>query len=115
MGRASPKTRWARTVDGASIAYQDFGAGPLTLVVIHGWVSHVEVYWEWPPFARLMHRLSRNLRVLQFDKRGTGLSDRVSGPLDTLQRREPPVRPTFDWQDRGEGHQPLRGRDAQGV
>jgi len=77
-----PKTRWARTVDGASIAYQDFGAGPLTLVVIHGWVSHVEVYWEQPRFARLMHRLARNLRVLHFDKRGTGLSDRVSGPLD---------------------------------
>jgi class 3 adenylate cyclase/pimeloyl-ACP methyl ester carboxylesterase len=77
-----PKTRWAKTVDGASIAYQDFGAGPLTLVVIHGWVSHVEVYWEWPGFARFMHRLARNLRIIHFDKRGTGLSDRVSGPVD---------------------------------
>ena len=77
-----PKTRWAKTVDGASIAYQDFGAGPLTLVVIHGWVSHMEIYWEVPGFARLMHRLARNLRIIHFDKRGTGLSDRVSGPLD---------------------------------
>jgi len=77
-----PKTRWAKTVDGLCIAYQDFGAGPDTLIVIHGWVSHVEVYWEWRPFARLMHRLSRSMRVLHFDKRGTGLSDKVSGPLD---------------------------------
>ena len=77
-----PKTRWAKTIDGASIAYQDFGEGPTTLVVIHGWVSHLEVYWEGPRFARFMHRLARNLRIIHFDKRGTGLSDRVSGPLD---------------------------------
>jgi class 3 adenylate cyclase len=77
-----PKTRWAKTVDGASIAYQDFGAGPLTLVVIHAWISHMDIYWEQPRFARFMHRLARNLRIIHFDKRGTGLSDRVSGPLD---------------------------------
>ena len=50
--------------------------------MIHGWVSHLEVYWEWPRFARFMHRLARNLRIIHFDKRGTGLSDRVKGPLD---------------------------------
>jgi class 3 adenylate cyclase/pimeloyl-ACP methyl ester carboxylesterase len=77
-----PKTRWARTIDGASIAYQDFGEGPQILVVIHGWCSHMEIYWEWPAFARAMRRLARTVRVLHFDKRGTGLSDRVSGPLD---------------------------------
>ena len=37
-----PETRWARTVDDACIAYQDIGSGPVTLVVIHGWVSHLE-------------------------------------------------------------------------
>ena len=41
-----PRTRWARAVDGAYIAYQDFGEGPITLVVIHGWISHLEVYWR---------------------------------------------------------------------
>ena len=48
-----PKVRWAKTVDGASIAYQDFGAGPLTLVVIHAWFSHMEIYWEWPALRPL--------------------------------------------------------------
>jgi len=79
MGGAIPKTRWARTVDGASIAYQDFGSGPITLVVILGWISHLELYWEEPRFARFMRRLARNMRVLHFDKRGVGMSDRLSG------------------------------------
>jgi pimeloyl-ACP methyl ester carboxylesterase len=69
-----PETRWARTVDGASIAYQDIGSGPVTLVVIHGWVSHLEIYWEQPRFARFMRRLAKNMRVLHFDKRGVGMS-----------------------------------------
>ncbi len=77
-----PQTRWARTVDGACIAYQDIGEGPVTLVVIHGWVSHLEVYWEQPRYVRFIRRLSRNLRVLVFDKRGIGMSDRVSGTPD---------------------------------
>ncbi|MCX6363709.1 MAG: adenylate/guanylate cyclase domain-containing protein [Actinobacteria bacterium] len=77
-----PRTRWARTIDGACIAYQDIGEGPITLVVIHGWVSHLEVYWEQPRYARFIRRLSRNLRVLLFDKRGIGMSDRVNGTPD---------------------------------
>ena len=77
-----PQTRWARTADGACIAYQDLGDGPVTLLVVHGWVSHLEVYWEQPRYARFMRRLSRNMRVLLFDKRGVGMSDRVAGTLD---------------------------------
>ena len=77
-----PETRWARTVDGACIAYQDLGSGPITLLVVHGWVSHLEVYWEQPRYVRFLRRLSRNLRVLVFDKRGIGMSDRVSGAPD---------------------------------
>ena len=77
-----PQTRWARTVDGACIAYQDLGSGPVTLVVIHGWISHMEVYWEQPRYVRFVRRLSRNLRVLLFDKRGVGMSDRVGGTPD---------------------------------
>ena len=79
MTSSIPKTRWARTVDGACIAYQDFGEGPVTLVVIHGWVSHLEVYWEQPRYARFMRRLARTMRVLVFDKRGLGMSDRFAG------------------------------------
>src|SRR6059058_4912465 len=73
-----PRTRWAKTVDDAYIAYQDFGAGPVTLVVILGWVSHLEVVWELPRFASFMERLGKTMRVLHFDKRGTGMSDRFA-------------------------------------
>jgi hypothetical protein len=59
-----PETRWARTVDGACIACQDIGEGPLTLLLVHGRVSHLEVNWEQPRYVRLLARLSRSLRVL---------------------------------------------------
>lgn len=75
-----PKTRWAKTMDGTYIAYQDFGEGPITLVVIHGWVSYLELYWQEPRFARFMQRLAERMRVLNFDKRGTGMSDRFERP-----------------------------------
>ena len=78
----APETRWARTIDGACIAYQDTGDGPVTLLVVHGWVSHLEVYWEQPLYVRFLRRLSRNMRVLVFDKRGIGMSDRVQGTPD---------------------------------
>ncbi len=90
-----PKTRWAKTVDGAYIAYQDFGEGPLTLVVIHGWVSHLEVYWEQPRYARFMRRLAQGIRILNFDKRGTGMSDRFTRPPD-LEARMDDVRAVMD-------------------
>jgi len=77
-----PKTRWARTIDGASIAYQAFGHGNLDLLVVHSWCSHIEVFWEQPRFRRFMDRLSRNLRVIHLDKRGMGMSDRVIGAPD---------------------------------
>lgn len=73
-----PETRWATTVDGASIAYQDLGSGPVALVCIMGHVTHLEIDWEWARHAAFMRRLSRNMRVLNFDKRGTGMSDRMA-------------------------------------
>ena len=90
-----PKTRWAKTIDGANIAYQDFGEGELTLVVIHGWVSHLEVYWEEPRFARFMRRLAERMRVLNFDKRGVGMSDRFERPPD-LENRMDDIRAVMD-------------------
>ena len=73
-----PQTRWARTVDGACIAYQDYGAGPSTCVYVFEWISHIEVAWEFPAWARDFTRLAKNMRVLAFDKRGVGMSDRLS-------------------------------------
>ncbi|MEO8425289.1 MAG: adenylate/guanylate cyclase domain-containing protein [Actinomycetota bacterium] len=90
-----PKTRWAKTIDDAYIAYQDFGEGPVTLVVIHGWVTHLEVYWELPRSARFMRRLAERMRVLHFDKRGTGMSDRFAQPPD-LEARMDDVRAVMD-------------------
>ena len=94
MVDAIPQIRWATTVDGASIAYQDFGRGPITLVVIHGWVSHLEIYWEQPRYARFMRRLARNMRVLVFDKRGIGMSDRTLA--SDLETRMDDVRAVMD-------------------
>lgn len=94
-GGVIPETRWARTVDGAYIAYQDFGEGQLPLVVIHGWISHLELYWEQPRYAEFMGRLSRQLRVLVFDKRGTGMSDRFLRPPD-LETQMDDVRAVMD-------------------
>jgi pimeloyl-ACP methyl ester carboxylesterase len=90
-----PETRWARTVDGASIPYHDRGNGPTVLVHITGWLSHLEVYWEQPRYARFARRLAQNLRVLDFDKRGTGMSDRIMHGLD-LEARMDDVRAVLD-------------------
>lgn len=83
-----PQTRWARTRDGTDIAYQDFGDGSDTVVVIHGWVSHLEVYWEQPLYVRFMRRLAVGMRVLVFDKRGIGMSDRLGTSVDLEMRAD---------------------------
>jgi len=80
-----PETRYARS-DGVHIAYQVFGRGPRDLIFVPGWVSHLEYAWEEPMFARFLERLGSFSRVVWFDKRGTGLSDRVSG-LPILEER----------------------------
>ena len=89
------KTQWAVTVDGAYIAYQDVGPGTQALVLIHGWWSHLELSWEDPSYARFMDRLARRLRVLVFDKRGTGMSDRFTEPPH-LEARMDDVRAVMD-------------------
>ena len=93
-----PRTRWARTVDGAHIAYQSIGEGTTALVVVTGWISHLELYWEQPRYVRFMTRLSRSLRVLNFDKRGTGMSDRFSEP-PSLEMRADDLRAVMDAAD----------------
>ena len=71
-----PVTRYAKSGD-VHVAYQVFGEGP-DLVVAPGFVSHFENYWDEPHFARSLNKLSGFFRVVLFDKRGTGLSDRVA-------------------------------------
>jgi class 3 adenylate cyclase/pimeloyl-ACP methyl ester carboxylesterase len=90
-----PAVHWARTRDGVDIAYQDFGVGPISLVVMHGWVSHLEVYWEQPRYARFMRRLAAGMRVIVFDKRGIGMSDRLTGDV-ALETRVDDVRAVMD-------------------
>ncbi len=71
-----PETRYAKTADGIHIAYQVFGDGPVDILFVMGWVTHVEQMWT--RFARFFTHLSSFARVMVFDKRGVGLSDRVS-------------------------------------
>ena len=73
------ETRYADS-DGVSIAYQVHGDGPIDLVLVPGFVSQVELLWEEPTVARFLRRLSSFSRLLVFDKRGQGLSDRPGRP-----------------------------------
>ena len=90
----SPETRYARSGD-VNIAYQVVGRGPLDLVLVPGWVSNLDVFWEEPSLARLLARLASFSRLILFDKRGTGLSDRV-GDLPSLEVRMDDVRAVMD-------------------
>jgi pimeloyl-ACP methyl ester carboxylesterase len=90
-----PETRFTR-VDDLDIAYQVVGpAADLDLVFVPGWVSHLEVMWELPEFARFLDRLAGMGRLILFDKRGTGLSDRVAG-VPTLEQRADDIAAVMD-------------------
>jgi pimeloyl-ACP methyl ester carboxylesterase len=71
------ETRYARSGD-VHIAYRVFGDGPRDIILVPGTVSHVELYWELPINEYLLKRLTAFARVIVFDKRGQGLSDRVA-------------------------------------
>jgi len=84
----TPKTHYALSTGDVNIAYQVVGEGPLDLVFVMGWVSHLEYFWKEPSFARFLMRLASFSRLILFDKRGTGLSDRVPlSELPTLEQR----------------------------
>jgi pimeloyl-ACP methyl ester carboxylesterase len=89
-----PRTRYARSGD-VSIAYQVVGNGPLDLVLAPGAVSNVEFGWQIPRMARFCERLGGFSRLIMFDKRGTGLSDRVKH-VATLEARMDDVRAVMD-------------------
>ena len=91
----APKTRYTRTADGVHVAYQVLGAGPLDLIYIPFAASHLESMWEQPSVARWFRRLASFSRLVMFDKRGTGMSDRVEG-VPTLEARMDDVRAVMD-------------------
>lgn len=90
----TPQTRYAQS-GSISIAYQVFGEGPIDLVLVPGWVSNIDVFWDEPIVVRFLQQLAEFSRVILFDKRGTGLSDRVTN-TPTLEERMDDVRSVMD-------------------
>ena len=91
-----PETRYVQNGE-VNIAYQVAGIGPVDIVFVMGWVSHLEYFWTEPRFARFLERLASFSRLILFDKRGTGLSDHV--PIDklpTLEQRMEDVHAVMD-------------------
>ncbi len=91
-----PETRYVNNGD-VNIAYQVVGSGDLDIVFVMGWVSHLEYFWKEPHFAAFLDRLASFSRLILFDKRGTGLSDRVPiKDLPTLEQRMEDVHAVMD-------------------
>ena len=92
----TPETRYAKS-DDVNIAYQVVGDRGLDLVLVLGWISNVELAWDEPNLRRFLERLASFSRLILFDKRGTGLSDRVpDNELPTLEQRMDDVRAVMD-------------------
>jgi pimeloyl-ACP methyl ester carboxylesterase/DNA-binding CsgD family transcriptional regulator len=91
---ASPVTRYARS-GVVHVAWQSVGEGPLDLIFVPGWVSHVEASWRFPEIARFLQTLARSCRLLVFDKRGTGLSDPLPR-ASTMDERMDDIRAVLD-------------------
>ena len=87
--------RYARSGD-VNVAYQVTGDGPFDLVLVPGFFSHLEIDWEYPGMARMLDRLGSFARLIRFDKRGTGLSDRTVG-LPDFETRMDDVRAVMDY------------------
>ena len=91
-----PETHYVQNGD-VNIAYQVIGEGNLDIVFVMGWISHLEYFWIEPNFAAFLNRLASFSRLILFDKRGTGLSDRVPlSQLPTLEQRMEDVHAVMD-------------------
>lgn len=91
-----PAVHYARS-GAVNIAYQVIGSGPIDIVFVMGWVSHLEYFWREPSFDRFLRRLASMGRLIVFDKRGTGLSDPVPvRELPTLDERLDDVRAVME-------------------
>jgi len=86
--------KYARSGD-VNIAYQVVGDGAIDIVLVLGWVSHLAYVWELPAMSAFLNRLASFSRLILFDKRGCGMSDRVH-PLPTLEQRMDDVRAVMD-------------------
>jgi len=89
-----PETKYARSGD-VHVAYQVFGEGELDVVLVPGFITHVELVWEHEPFARALQALGSFARVINFDRRGSGLSDPVA-EAPSLEERMDDVRAVMD-------------------
>ncbi len=89
-----PETRYAKGPEG-NIAYQVVGDGPMDLVVVPGWFSHVDMLWGDPDWASFVGEFASFAQVILYDKRGTGLSDPVDG-VPTLESRVDDLRAVLD-------------------
>ena len=89
-----PETHYANSGD-VRIAYQVTGDGPFDLVFVPGFISNLDLVWEEPNRARFLSRLASFSRLILFDKRGTGLSDRF-GEVASLEERMDDVRAVMD-------------------
>ncbi len=94
MELSQHETRYAKS-NGVNVAYQVIGNGPIDLVFVMGWVSNIEYFWQEPHFARFLERLASFSRLILFDKRGTGLSDRAVG-VPGLDERMDDLRAVMD-------------------
>src|SRR6516225_144970 len=89
-----PETNYAKSGDNY-VAYQVMGEGPFDLVFVPGFISHLDLHMEAPRSANFFRQLASFCRLIRFDKRGTGLSDRT-GPLPTIEERMDDVRAVMD-------------------
>ena len=89
-----PATRYAQSGE-VSIAYQTMGSGPIDIVLVPGFISHIEFLHELPGYTAFLRRLATFARVITFDKRGQGLSDRMAG-APSLETRMDDVRAVMD-------------------
>jgi len=106
-----PEMKYARSGD-VSIAYEVIGDGSIDLIIVHGWVASIEGLRGSPAFDQFIQRLTSFARVIQFDKRGTGMSDRVTQAA-TLEERMDDVRAVMD--DIGSQRAAVMGISEGGV
>jgi pimeloyl-ACP methyl ester carboxylesterase len=90
----TPETQFARAGD-INVAYQVVGDGPIDLLYAQGWLTNIEYAWESPDYARFLTKLGRFSRLIFFDKRGTGMSDREVGAA-TLEQRTEDIKAVLD-------------------
>ncbi len=93
-GGVTPTTKYTRSGE-VSLAYQVLGEGSVDIVFIAGSISHLEYFWTEPTLARMFNRLAEFSRLIIFDKRGTGMSDRDAG-IATMEDRMDDVRAVMD-------------------